>query len=460
MVAEVIRETPDTATLVLFTGNDRMEYQAGQFLTIRPQQFPALERFCRYFEDMKGKKEPGRAYSLSSAPHEKQLAFTVKEERYVSGLTPYPPLLSPFLTWRVLPGTRMVVTGFGGPYVLPPDVESRTDHIVHICAGSGIVPNFSILKHCLATGMKLRHTLIYGNKTWDDVIFRRQLEALARQHPDKLRIVHALSREDRPAGAAGDIRRGRVSEELIRELIPDPTAIEVYTCGPGLTQVRAPGRRGARARSPSRASWRPPSKRCKHRRAHGAGPPRELRVGFSRGSRGRPPGPRPGRGCRRSAPPRRPCAGRRGCSCRGRGCRRRPAAPRRRRRRGPSWSAAPGTRSARRGSGGSWLAGGPTTSMTAGPAWKIAPRASSAVPALELRQGQGLAIEFQRALEVLRADHHPKLPDLHRVPLLGCKGRPARPATERRTTLGQTVSKGGAARGGRRRRISVVSSPA
>lgn len=236
MVSEVIRETPDTATLVLFTGNDRMEYQAGQFLTIRPQQFPALERFCRYFEDVKGKREPGRAYSMSSAPHEKQVAFTVKEELYISGVTPYPPLLSPYLTWRVLPGTRMVVTGFGGPYVLPPDVESRTDHIVHICAGSGIVPNFSILKHCLATGMKLRHTLIYGNKTWDDVIFQRQLEALERQHPDKLRIVHTLSREDRPAGAAGEIRRGRVSEELIRELIPDPTAIELYTCGPGLSK--------------------------------------------------------------------------------------------------------------------------------------------------------------------------------------------------------------------------------
>ena len=26
MVAEVIRETPDSATIVLFTGNDRLEY--------------------------------------------------------------------------------------------------------------------------------------------------------------------------------------------------------------------------------------------------------------------------------------------------------------------------------------------------------------------------------------------------------------------------------------------------
>lgn len=236
MVAEVIRETPDTSTIVLFTGNDRLDYEPGHFLTIRPQQFQALERFCRYFEDLKGKREPARAYSLSSAPHEKHLAFTVKEERYVSGVTPYPPLLSPFLVWRTPPGTRMVVTGFGGPYSLAPDIESRTDHLVHICAGSGIVPNWSILKHCLENGMKPRHTLIYGNKTWEDVIFRRQLEDLARRHPGKLRVVHALSREEDLSLFAGDCRQGRVCEPLLRELIPDPAAVEVYACGPGITK--------------------------------------------------------------------------------------------------------------------------------------------------------------------------------------------------------------------------------
>ena len=237
MVAEVIRETPDSATIVLFTGNDRLEYLPGHFLTIRPQQFPSLDRFCKYFEDLKGRKEPARAYSLCSAPHERQLAVTVKEERYVSGLTKFPPLLSPMLVWRLHPGTRMMVTGFGGPYTLPADVDSRTDHLVHICAGSGIVPNLSILKHCLANGMKLRHTLIYGNKTWEDVIFQRQLDGLARQYPDKLRIVHTLSREareQRSGSGAAEVRHGRVDEALIREFIPDPTAVEIYACGPGV----------------------------------------------------------------------------------------------------------------------------------------------------------------------------------------------------------------------------------
>ena len=133
MVADVIVETHDTTTLVFFTGNDHLDYLPGHFLTIDPHQFPALDRFTRYLEDMKGKPEPPRAYSMCSAPHEKYLAVTVKEEDYVSGLTKYPPLLSPLLVRRVSRGMRMTITGFTGPYVLTNDIESRTDHLVHLC---------------------------------------------------------------------------------------------------------------------------------------------------------------------------------------------------------------------------------------------------------------------------------------------------------------------------------------
>ena len=58
MVSDTIRETHDTTTVVFFTGNDRLDYKPGHFLTIDPHQFPALERFTAYLEDQKGRKEP------------------------------------------------------------------------------------------------------------------------------------------------------------------------------------------------------------------------------------------------------------------------------------------------------------------------------------------------------------------------------------------------------------------
>lgn len=245
MVAEVIRETHDTTTLVFFTGNDRLEYKAGHFLTIDPHQFPSLDRFIRYLEDQKGKKEPPRAYSMSSAPHEKYLAVTVKEEEYISGVTKYPPLLSPMLVRRLAPGTPMLITGFTGPYVLPDDIEDRTDHLLHLCAGSGSVPNFSIIKHALHEGMKLRHTFVYSNKTHGDIIFRQQLDHLERTYPGQLRVIHSLTREDDPTRWGPNYRKGRINVELLEELIPDRDTVAVFCCGPGIGKYE---REAARAK--------------------------------------------------------------------------------------------------------------------------------------------------------------------------------------------------------------------
>jgi 3-ketosteroid 9alpha-monooxygenase subunit B len=236
MVADVVVETPDTTTLVLFTGNDRLEYSAGHFLTIDPHQFEALERFTSFLEDLKGKRELPRAYSMCSAPHERQLAVTVKEERYVSGLTKFPPLLSPLLTKRTTRGSRLVVTGFTGPYTLPADISAKTDHIVHVCAGSGSVPNFSMLKFALVHYPTLRHTFIYSNKTWQDVIFRDELTRLASMHPDRLKVVHSLTREENPAVCGPAVRKGRIGLALLREMIPQPTDCYVYVCGPGISK--------------------------------------------------------------------------------------------------------------------------------------------------------------------------------------------------------------------------------
>ena len=131
---------------------------------------------------------------------------------------------------------RLVVTGFTGPYTLPDDISSKTDHIVHVCAGSGSVPNFSMLKFALAHHPGLRHTLVYSNKMWADVIFRDELDELAaatsrppggRPQPDARGESGGVRTEraegaHRPAAAARD----------------DPRAdgCYVYVCGPGISK--------------------------------------------------------------------------------------------------------------------------------------------------------------------------------------------------------------------------------
>ncbi len=236
-------ETADTATLFL-AADERFEYAAGQFLTIDPRQFPALKQVIGYLEDAKGQREKPRAYSLASAPHEEHAAITIKEEPYISGETVYPPLVSPLLTYQIPAGSRMKISGFTGAYTYPDDIAERADAILHVCAGSGIVPNFGLIKHSLHCNDGLRHTLVYSNKTVSDIIFARDLEQLRQRYPDRFEIVNCITRED-PAGLPCS-RRGRIDPDLLSTLIKDTSNRFVFCCGPGISshERKAAGERG------------------------------------------------------------------------------------------------------------------------------------------------------------------------------------------------------------------------
>ena len=233
IVSDVVTETPDTVTLVLDLGSPA-SYKAGQYVTVDPHQFAGLLPFVGYLEHLKGRREPPRAYSMCSDPSE-PLAITIKEEFYQAGVTPYPPLISGYLVHQVRTGDRMAVVGFAGAYVFPDDIESRTDHILHLCAGSGSVPNFSMIKDSLRRHAKLRHTLLYSNKTWDDVIFREQLVQMSVEHPSRLRVVHSLTRQTDLVRGQADVRAGRIGRELLAStLAAEPNSL-VYACGPAIS---------------------------------------------------------------------------------------------------------------------------------------------------------------------------------------------------------------------------------
>ena len=233
IVSDIVTETPDTVTLVLDLGRPA-SYKAGQYVTIDPHQFIGLAPFVGFLEHLKGRREAPRAYSMSSDPTE-PLAITIKEEFYEAGRTPYPPLISGFLVHQVRTGDRMTVVGFAGAYVFPDDVESRAEHILHLCAGSGSVPNFSMIKDSLRRHRNLRHTLLYSNKTWDDVIFRDQLTQMSAECPSRLRVVHSLTRQTTLVSGNADVRSGRIGRDLLAATLEaEPTSL-VYACGPAVS---------------------------------------------------------------------------------------------------------------------------------------------------------------------------------------------------------------------------------
>ncbi len=231
LVVESIVETPDTRTLVLDVG-PHPPYRAGQYVSIDPHQFPALGSMTAYLEHVKGRVEVPRAYSMCSAPHERYVAITVKEEVYGAQMA-YPPLLSGFLVHSVRAGDRIDALGFAGAYVLPETIEA--DHILHLCAGSGSVPNVSMVKDALIRHATLRHTFVYSNKTLQDIIFRQALADLRRAHPDRLRVTHTLTREQVVPTDDEDLRTGRVTVDILREVLEREPHSLIYACGPAIS---------------------------------------------------------------------------------------------------------------------------------------------------------------------------------------------------------------------------------
>ena len=227
VVRRIVDEGPGARTLHLDPG-EPFDYRAGQFISIDPHAIPALAPIAAELEARKGRKERPRAYSLASAPHEPGLAICVKEE--ASGA--FPSLLSPYLARSVRVGDSLPCSGFNGLYVVPRELPEGA-HVVHLCAGSGIVPNFGMVKALLHEGRAVRQTLVHSNRTLADALYAGPLQRLAEAHPERLRLVHTVTRVESPPPG---IRQGRIDAALIRELVPDLENAWFYVCGPSIPE--------------------------------------------------------------------------------------------------------------------------------------------------------------------------------------------------------------------------------
>ena len=93
--------------------------------------------------------------------------------------------------------------------------------------GSGVVPLMAIIRERAAADSDVDMRLLLSSRTWDDVIYREELERLA---GGGLTVTHTLTRMQ-PEGWSGYARR--IDEEMLAEVGPGPgDSPHVYVCGP------------------------------------------------------------------------------------------------------------------------------------------------------------------------------------------------------------------------------------
>jgi predicted ferric reductase len=121
------------------------------------------------------------------------------------------------------PGTVVLLDGPHGAAC--PSERSRG--LVLVAGGIGITPGMSTLRTLADRGDTRSHPLVYGNRTWDGVVFREELDSLSERLD--LRVVHVLA--EPPEGWSGE--QGRVTPELLARHMPaDSDRHQHLVCGP------------------------------------------------------------------------------------------------------------------------------------------------------------------------------------------------------------------------------------
>ena len=203
-IRDVIDETPRVRSLTLDVPDWR-GHRAGQHVDVR---LTAEDGY-----------QAQRSYSIASGPEAAAVTLTV--ERIGEGE------VSPYLAGEARAGDKFELRGpIGGYFVW---TAALGGPLFLVAGGSGVVPLMAMVRHRAAANGKAPATLLYSSRTFDDIIYRAELDRLAGPG-NGLKVMHTLTREQ-PAGWQGLTRR--IDRAMLAEVgFPAGARPRIFICGP------------------------------------------------------------------------------------------------------------------------------------------------------------------------------------------------------------------------------------
>lgn len=201
---EVRNESPFAKTFKFGLNNQDFTHQAGQYLTI---DLPV--------DDPRGKRRP---FTISSSPTEK--GFVTITTR--PGPSPFKQALNSLDL-----GSRIVSKAPFGNFILPADTSKPA---VMLAGGIGITPFRSMIKFACDTKFSLPITLLYSNRTPDDIPFKTEFDNLCHLN-HYFKLLYTITEPESSAGKWNGLV-GFIDEKIIRENVPDLANSIFYVCGP------------------------------------------------------------------------------------------------------------------------------------------------------------------------------------------------------------------------------------
>ncbi|ORY56338.1 oxidoreductase NAD-binding domain-containing protein [Pseudomassariella vexata] len=113
-------------------------------------------------------------------------------------------------------------------------------HITLIAGGAGITPAYQLIQGILQNPSdQTKITLVYGVNTDADVLLKPEFDEFAAKFPERFRYTYTVSNP-----VPGSVyRKGYVTEELLREVMPKEKDTKVFVCGPPAMEEALVGKR-------------------------------------------------------------------------------------------------------------------------------------------------------------------------------------------------------------------------
>ncbi|MEK6852961.1 MAG: FAD-dependent oxidoreductase [Nanoarchaeota archaeon] len=201
-VLRVKQETPEIMSFRFSTPPD-FEYKAANHIILD------------LGIEVDGRKQL-KSFSISSSPTHKgyiETAKRVSESEFSKKLA------------SLKKGDTIMILGPYGMFILD---ESRD--AVMLSGGIGITPLRNMIQYATEKRLPIKITLIYSNKTPEEIAFKDELNELLKKNPN-LRVHYTITRPEEGRQEWHGLR-GRIDEQMIKKLVPNLHEVIFYICGP------------------------------------------------------------------------------------------------------------------------------------------------------------------------------------------------------------------------------------
>lgn len=159
-----------------------------------------------------------RPYAICSSPADvKKGEYAITVKKVKDGFA------SDYILENWKKGDRISISGPEGNLFYEPMRDAK--EVIGLAGGSGITPFYSMAQAIRDGEEDFSLTLLYGCRKESEILFRKELDAIAAECP-KFKVVYVLSDEEKDG-----YEHGFLSAELIERYAPEDYS--VFVCGPG-----------------------------------------------------------------------------------------------------------------------------------------------------------------------------------------------------------------------------------